>query len=124
MKIAIDSTYHKTPKVGTSTTFDVDIQDVGTADIPNVYLAFNLGTDRFLDIYSVESAGPCQVDTNVPGLACGKLTQGAHLTFTIKATPKTAGSYVFKFTVNQYKTILSQDDGEQYDYTWTQTISS
>jgi hypothetical protein len=124
MKVAIDSTYHKTPKVGTSTTFDVDIQDVGTADIPNLYVAFNLGTDRFLDIYSVESAGPCQVDSNVPGLACGKLAQGSHLMFTIKATPKTAGSYVFKFTVNQYKTILSQDDGEQYDYTWTQTISS
>ena len=123
MKIAVDSTYHKTPKVGTQTTFDMDIQNVGTVDIPNLDLAFNLG-DRFLDNYHVESAGPCQLDTNVPGLACGLLTQGAHLTFTIKATPKTAGSFVFKFTVNQYKTILAQSDGDQYDYTWTQTISS
>jgi hypothetical protein len=124
MKISIDSTYHKTAKVGTSTTFDVDIQDVGTADIPNLYLAFNLG-DRFLDNYSIQSSGPCQVDSNVPGLACGRLVSlGSHLMFTIKATPKTAGSFVFKFTVNQYKTILSQADGDQYDYTWTQTISS
>jgi hypothetical protein len=123
MKIAVDSTYHKTPKVGNQTTFDMDIQDVGTVDIPNLYLAFNLA-DRFLDSYSVDSAGPCQLDSTIPGLACGRLAQGAHLTFTIKATPKAAGSFVFRFTVNQYKTILSQSDGEQYDYTWTQTIST
>jgi hypothetical protein len=123
MKVEVDSTFIKTATVGSSTTFDLDIQDVGTADIPNLTLVFNLG-DRFLDTYTVESAGPCVVDPNLPGLECGLVTHGSHLTFTIKATPKAAGSYVFKFTLDQFKTVLKQGDGNEYEYSWTQTVKS
>ena len=123
MKVEVDSTFIKTATVGNSTTFDLDIQDVGTADIPNLTLVFNLG-DRFLDTYTVQSAGPCVLDLNLPGLECGKVAHGSHLTFTIKATPKAAGNYVFKFTLDQFKTVLKQGDGNEYVYSWTQTVTS
>jgi hypothetical protein len=123
MKISVDSTFTKSVTVGNLTTFDLDIQDVGTDDIPNLSLVFNVG-DRFLDTYTVQSAGACSVDTNLPGLACGMVTHGSHLTFTIKATPKTAGSYIFKFTLNQYKTVLNQADDNEYEYSWTQTVTN
>jgi hypothetical protein len=123
MKISVDSTFVRSVPVGSSTDFDLDIQDVGTADIPNLDLLFDAG-DRFMDKYTIESAGSCAVDTSLPGLACGKVTQGSHLTFTIKATPQAAGSYVFKFHVDQYKTPLFQTDGTQYVYYWTQTVTS
>ena len=123
MKISIDSSFIKTVKVSASTDFDLDIQDVGTADIPNLYLIFDAG-DRFMDTYTIESAGPCRVDTTVTGLACGKVTAGTHLKFTVKATPKNTGSFVFKFHVSQYKTPLYEADGTQYVYSWTQTVTS
>ena len=123
MKISIDSTFIKTVKVGSSTDFDVDIQDVGSDDIPYLTLLFDSG-DRFLDTYTIASAGPCNLDTGIAGLACGKLAVGAHLKFTITATPKKAGSYVFKFHVTDYKQILDEVDGNQYVYSWTQTVTS
>jgi len=123
MKISIDSTFIKSVPVGVSTDFDLDIQDVGTVDIPNLSLVFDDG-DRFMDKYSIENAGSCLVDANLPGLACGKLTKGNHLKFTIKAKPKTAGSYVFKFHVDQYKTPLYEADNTEYVYSWTQTVTS
>jgi hypothetical protein len=123
MKIAIDSTFIKTVKVGSSTDFDLDIQDVGTDDIPYLTLLFDTG-DRFLDVYTISAAGTCKVDTQIAGLACGKLAVGAHLKFTISGTPKTAGSYVFKFHVTDYKQILDEADGNQYVYSWTQTVTS
>jgi hypothetical protein len=123
MKIAIDSTFIKSVPVGVSTNFDLDIQDVGTVDIPNLSLVFDDG-DRFMDKYTIENAGSCQVDTSLPGLACGKLTLGTHLKFTIKAKPKAAGSYVFKFHVDQYKTPLYEADDTEYVYSWTQTVTS
>ena len=123
MKISIASTFTKTVPVGSSTNFDLDIQDVGSVDIPNLNLIFDAG-DLFLDKYTIESAGSCSVDTNLPGLNCGKLAMGTHLTFTIKATPKAAGSYVFKFDVDQYKTPLYEADGTQYVYSWTQTVTT
>jgi hypothetical protein len=123
MKIAIDSTFVKSVSVGQSTGFDLDIQDVGTDDIPDLYLVFDSG-DRFLDNYTIQSAGSCRLDTNITGLACGKLAAGTHLKFTINATPKATGSFVFKFHVNEYKTPLYEADGTQYVYSWTQTITT
>jgi hypothetical protein len=123
MKISIDSTFTKSVPVAVSTDFDLDIQDVGSVDIPNLYLIFDAG-DRFLDKYTIESAGACRVDTNVSGgLACGKVAMGTHLKFTIKATPKNSGSFVFKFHVDQYKTPLYEADGTQYVYSWTQAVT-
>jgi len=123
MKISINSTFIQSVPVAVSTTFDIDIVDVGTVDIPNLDLIFDAG-DLFLDKYTLESAGSCQLDTSLPGLACGKVATGTHLTFTIKATPKVAGSYVFKFHVDQYKTALYEADGTQYVYSWTQTVTA
>jgi hypothetical protein len=123
MKIAIDSTFTDNVPVGKSTNFDIDIQDVGTADIPNLDLVFNAG-DLFMDKYTIDSPGSCAIDLNLPGLACGLVTKGTHLTFSIKATPKVAGSFVFKFHVDQYKTPLYEANGTQYVYSWTQTVTS
>jgi hypothetical protein len=123
MKISIDSTFSKSVKVGNLTTFDLDIQDVGTADIPNLYLVFNLG-DRFLDLYTVVSVGPCAIDPSMPAIACGLVAHGTHLTFTIKGKAKAAGDYIFKFTVNQYKTVLKEADNSEYDYSWTQSVTT
>ena len=123
MIIAIDSTFIKSVPVSVSTTFDLDIQDVGTVDIPNLYLIFNAG-DLFLDKYTIQSAGSCRLDVAVSGLACGALTTGTHLKFTINATPKVTGSFVFKFHVDQYKTPLYEADGTQYVYSWTQTVTT
>jgi hypothetical protein len=123
MKIAVDSTFIKTVPVAVSTGFDLDIQDVGTVDIPNLYLIFDAG-DHFLDKYTIESAGTCRVDTAVSGLACGSVAKGTHLKFTINATPKVTGNFVFKFHVNQYKTPLYEADGTQYVYSWTQSVTT
>jgi hypothetical protein len=123
MIISIDSTFIKTVSVGSPTDFTMDIQDVGTVDIPYLSILFNAG-DRFLDIYTITSSKPCTLDTNITGLACGKLAAGAHLTLTITAKANTAGSYVFKFSVTNYKQILKEADGNQYVYSWTQTVSS
>ena len=43
---------------------------------------------------------------------------------TITAKPKTAGNYVFKFSVTDYKQILKEADGNQYVYSWTQTVNN
>lgn len=123
MKISITSTFIKSVPVGQSTGFDLDIQDVGTVDIPDLYLIFDAG-DRFLDKYTVASAGSCRLDANVTGLACGKLATGTHLKFTINATPKATGDFVFKFHVDEYKTPLYEADGTQYVYSWTQTVTT
>jgi hypothetical protein len=123
MKISIDSTFIRSVKVGSSTDFDLDIQDVGTDDIPYLTLLFDTG-DRCLDTYTISSAGPCKLDAGIAGLACGKLAVGTHLKFTISATPRTAGSYIFKFHVSDYKQILEEADGNQYVYSWTQTVTS
>jgi hypothetical protein len=123
MKISIASTFIASVPAGVSTNFDLDIQDVGTVDIPNLYLIFDAG-DLFMDKYTLESAGPCRVDAAIAGaLACGPLAQGAHLKFTIKGTPKNQGNFVFKFHVNQYKTHLYEADGTQYVYSWTQSVT-
>jgi hypothetical protein len=122
MIISIDSTFIKTVSVGSSTDFTLDIQDVGAVDIPYLSILFNAG-DRFLDIYTITSSTPCTIDTVISGLACGKLAQGTHLMLTITAKPKTAGSYVFKFSVTNYKQILKEGDGNQYVYSWTQTVN-
>jgi hypothetical protein len=123
MKISIASTFVASVPVAVSTTFDLDIQDVGTIDIPNLYLIFDAG-DLFMDKYTIESAGPCRVDAAITGaLACGSLATGAHLKFTIKGTPKNMGNFVFKFHVNQYKTHLYEADGTQYVYSWTQSVT-
>ena len=123
MKISIDSTFIKTVPVGESTDFKLDIQDVGTVDIPDLYLVFDAG-DRFLDKYTIKSSGSCRLDPIVTGLACGKLAIGTHLKFTITGTPKSAGDFVFKFHVDEYKTPLYEADGTQYVYSWTQTVTA
>jgi hypothetical protein len=123
MKISIASTFIASVPVAVSTSFDLDIQDVGTIDIPNLYLIFDAG-DLFMDKYTLESAGPCRVDAAISGaLACGPLAKGAHLKFSIKGTPKNMGNFVFKFHVNQYKTHLYEADGTQYVYSWTQSVT-
>jgi hypothetical protein len=124
MKILIASTFIRSVPVGQSTGYDLDIQDVGTVDIPNLYLVFDAG-DHFMDKDTIQSAGTCRVDPAVTGgLACGKLAVGSHLKFTINATPKNTGDFVFKFHVDQYKTPLYEADGTQYVYSWTQTVTS
>jgi hypothetical protein len=124
MQISIASTFVPSVPVASSTTFDLDIQDVGTVDIPNLYLIFDTG-DLFMDKYTIESAGPCRVDAAIAGaLACGLLAKGAHLKFSIKGKPKNTGSFVFKFQVNQYKTHLYEADGTQYVYSWTQEVTT
>jgi hypothetical protein len=123
MKISIDSTFIKTVSVGQSTDFSLDIQDVGTVDIPDLYLIFDAG-DRFLDKYTIKSFGLCRLDPNVTGLACGRLAIGTHLKFTITGTPKSTGDFVFKFHVDEYKTPLFEADGTQYVYSWTQTVTA
>ena len=123
MKISVDSTFTASVPNGSPTGFDLDIKDVGTADIPNLNILFNDG-DRFLDKYTVGSAGSCKVDTSLPGLSCGKLAHGADLKFTVTATPKSAGSFVFKFQVAENKQILKQADNNIYVYSWTQTVTS
>src|SRR5665213_485095 len=123
MKISVDSTFIKTVTVGTSTNFDMDIQDVGTDDIPNLTILFDAG-DPFLDRYTVQTSGPCTVDTTIAALTCGTLAHGTHLKFTISATPTLAGSYVFKWHVANVKQILNEADDNQYVYSWTQTVSS
>jgi hypothetical protein len=122
MKIAVDSTYHQAAQVGTPSNFNITIKDVGTSDIPNLNVLFDEG-DRFLDKYTVQSAGPCKVDKGLPGLSCGKLAKGAALTFTMTAKPSTAGSYVFKFHIANVKTPLNEANDIEYVYSWTQTIS-
>jgi hypothetical protein len=123
MKISVDSTFIKTVTVGTSTDFDMDIQDVGTDDIPNLTILFDAG-DPFLDRYTVQTSGPCTLDNTIAGLTCGKVAHGTHLKFTISATPTLAGSYVFKWHVANVKQILNEADDNQYVYSWTQTVSS
>ena len=123
MKISIDSSFIKSVPVAVSTGFDLDIADVGTVDIPNLYLVFDAG-DKFMDKYTIESAGPCRVDAAIAGsLACGQVVKGTHLKFTINGKPKVQGSFVFKFHVDQYKTPLYEADGTQYVYSWTQTVT-
>jgi hypothetical protein len=123
MKISIDSTFIKSVPVGQSTDFALDIQDVGTVDIPDLYLIFDAG-DPFLDKYTIKSSGSCRLDPNVTGLACGRLATGTHLKLTITGTPKSSGDFVFKFHVDQYKTPLYEADGTQYVYSWTQTVTA
>ncbi|HEY8798939.1 MAG TPA: hypothetical protein VIO85_13870 [Candidatus Dormibacteraeota bacterium] len=122
MKISVDSSFVESVPVGHSTDFDLNIGDVGTVDIPDLYLIFDSG-DLFMDKYTIQSAGPCRVDPTVTGLACGKVAVGTHLKFTIKATPKNTGNFVFKFSVDQYKTPLYEADGTQYVYSWTQAVT-
>jgi hypothetical protein len=123
MKIAVDSTYIKTVQVGSHSKFDINVKDVGKDDIPNLSILFDSG-DRFMDKYTVESAGSCKVDKGLPGLACGKLVHGGELKLTMTAQPKTAGDFVFKFHVGNNKTPLNQDDDNEYVYSWTQTVTS
>lgn len=123
MKISINSTFTNSVPVGVSTAFDIDVQDVGTVDIPNLYLVFDAG-EHFLDKYTIDSAGRCHLDTKVAGLACGKLATGAHLVMTINATPRVIGDFVFKFHVDQYETPLYEADGTQYVYSWAQSVTS
>jgi hypothetical protein len=123
MKISIASTFTGSVPVGSPTDFNMDITDVGTVDIPNLSILFDT-PDRFLDKYTVKSAGPCKVDTGLPGLACGKLAHGAELKFTITAQPKGAGSFVFKFHVANNKAPLNEADNNLYVYSWTQTVTA
>ena len=123
MKITVDSTYIKSVQVGSHTKFDIDITDVGSDDIPNLSILFDSG-DKFMDKYTIEAAGSCQIDKSLPGLACGKLGHGAQLKLSITAQPKTAGDYVFKFHVGNKKTPLNQDDDNLYVYSWTQTVTA
>jgi hypothetical protein len=123
MKISVNSTFTTTVPVGSPTSFDMDIKDVGTDDIPNLSIIFDDG-DRFMDKYTVQSAGSCKVDKSLPGLACGKLAHGADLVFTITAQPNVAGSYVFKFHVANAKQPLNQSDNNQYVYSWAQTVTA
>jgi len=123
MLISVTSTFTPSVPVGTPTTFNMDIKAVGTVDIPNLSILFDDG-DHFMDKYTVQSAGACKVDKSLPGLACGKLAHGADLVFIITAKPTTAGSYVFKFHVANAKQPLNEADNNEYEYSWTQTVTA
>jgi len=96
---------------------------VGAVDIPNLTVIFDDG-DRFMDNYTVQSAGACKVDKGLPGLTCGKVATGADLKVTITAQPSKAGSFVFKFHLANNKQRLHQSDDNEYVYSWTQTVTA
>jgi hypothetical protein len=123
MMVSFESTFIKSVQVGNPTDFNLDVKDVGTVDIPNLDLLFDDG-DRFLDKYTVTSAGSCKVDKGLPGLACGKLAHGAELKFVVTAQPKSAGDFVLKFHIANNKTRLHEADDNEYEYSWSQTVTS
>jgi len=122
MQISIASTFVQSVPRRVPTTFDLDIQDVGTVDIPNLYLIFDRRSD--FSWTSTRSSQPA-----MPG-RCGHrwrtglwpARKGRAPRVHITGTPKNMGSFVFKFHVNQYKTHLYEADGTQYVYSWTQTV--
>lgn len=123
MMVAIQSTFTLSVPVGAPTNFDIDVKDVGTVDIPNLTVIFDDG-DRFMDNYTVQSAGTCKVDKTLPGLTCGKVATGADFKVTITAQPSKAGSFVFKFHLADDKQRLHQSDDNEYVYSWTQTVTA
>lgn len=123
MMVSLDSTFTRSVPVGSPTDFDIDVKDVGTVDIPNLTVIFDDG-DRFMDLYTVKSAGTCKVDKALPGLACGKVATGADFKVTVTAQPSKAGSFVFKFHLANNKQRLHQSDDNEYVYSWTQTVTS
>jgi hypothetical protein len=123
MMVSLDSTFILSVPVGSPTDFNIDVKDVGTVDIPNLTIIFDDG-DRFMDDYTIQSAGTCKVDKGLPGLACGKVATGADFKVTITAKPLKAGSFVFKFHVADDKKRLHQSDDNEYVYSWTQTVTS
>jgi hypothetical protein len=123
MAISDDSSFHATVSVGRITDFDFTIKDVGTVDIPSLDIMFD-GGDKFLDHYTVIKAGPCKVDKDLPGLACGLLAQGKELKFNMTAQPRTAGNFTFKYHIANDGRYLNEADGKGYTYSWTQTILS
>jgi len=123
MMVSIDSTFTRSVPVGSPTDFEIDVKDVGTVDIPSLTIIFDDG-DRFMDNYTVKSAGTCKVDKALPGLACGKVATGADLKVTVTAQPSKAGSFVFKFHLANNKQRLHQSDDNEYVYSWTQTVTA
>lgn len=123
MMVSLDSTFTRSVPVSSPTDFDIDVKDVGTVDIPNLTVIFDDG-DRFMDLYTVKSAGTCKVDKALPGLACGKVATGADFKVTVTAQPSKAGSFVFKFHLANNKQRLHQSDDNEYVYSWTQTVTS
>jgi hypothetical protein len=123
MMVSLDSTFTRSVPVGSPTSFDIDVKDVGAVDIPNLTVIFDDG-DRFMDNYTVQSAGACKVDKGLPGLTCGKVATGADLKVTITAQPSKAGSFVFKFHLANNKQRLHQSDDNEYVYSWTQTVTA
>jgi hypothetical protein len=123
MMVSLDSTFTRSVPVSSPTDFDIDVKDVGTVDIPNLTVIFDDG-DRFMDLYTVKSAGTCKVDKALPGLACGKVATGADFKVTVTAQPTKAGSFVFKFHLANNKQRLHQSDDNEYVYSWTQTVTS
>jgi len=123
MMVSIQSTFTRNVPVGSPTNFDIDVKDVGTVDIPNLTIIFDDG-DRFMNNYTIQSAGTCKVDKALPGLACGKVASGADFKVTITAQPSKAGSFVFKFHLADDKQRLHQSDDNEYVYSWTQTVTT
>ena len=123
MMVKTESTFTLSVPVGSPTDFDIDVKDVGTVDIPNLTIIFDDG-DRFMDDYTIKSAGSCKVDKALPGLACGKVATGADLKFTLTAQPLKAGNFVFKFHLANDKKRLHQSDDNEYVYSWTQTVTA
>lgn len=70
---------------------------------------------------TVVTSGPCSVDKDLPGLACGPLAQGKELKFNMTAQPRNAGNFTFKFHIGNSGRYLDEADGQGYTYSRTQT---
>ena len=115
------SKYLRTATVGAASDFDFTVKNVGTTRITNLTILFDEG-DRFLDHYTVISAGPCAVVKSLPGLACGSLAPGSDVQFTMTAQPRDAGNFTFKFHIGDTRLPLKEANGQGYVYSWMQTI--
>jgi membrane associated rhomboid family serine protease len=120
--ISIDSRYSLTATVGAPSDFDFTVKNVGATQITNLTILFDEG-DHFLDHYTVLASGPCTVEKSLPGLACGPLAPGSEVKFTMTAQARDAGYFTFKFHIGDSVLYLAEANGEQYTYSWTQTIA-
>jgi rhomboid protease GluP len=121
--ISIDSQYLAKATVGVPSDFDFTVKNVGNTNITNLTILFDDG-DHFLDHYTVLTSGPCTVEKSLPGLACGPLSPGSQMQFTMTAQPRDSGTFTFKFHVADGSLYLNEANGEGYTYSWTQSIGT
>ena len=121
MAISEDSSYNAHVLAGSVYTTDMDIKNVGKADIPKLQIMFD-GGDKFLDHNVIVKSDPCTIDKSLPGLACGGLAIGADLKFSLTYQPKDAGNFKYIYRIANDRLYLPEADGKTYDYSWTQAV--